>query len=40
MKVKVKCKIDGTYWDEIIVCDSYFIKEGAYIFLKSNGCIF
>ena len=37
MKVKVKCKIDGTYWDEIIVCDSYFIKEGAYIFLKSNG---
>lgn len=37
MKVKVKCKIDGTYWDEIVECHSYFIKEGAYIFCKKGG---
>lgn len=34
MKVKVTCKIDGRYWNEIIECNNYFIKEGAYIFLK------
>lgn len=37
MKVKITCKIDGTYWNEIIECDSYFIKDGAYIFLKEGG---
>jgi hypothetical protein len=37
MKLKVTCKIDGSYWNEIIECDSYFIKEGAYIFLKNGS---
>ena len=37
MKVKIECKIDSNWYREEIECDSYFIKEGAYIFLDKNG---
>jgi hypothetical protein len=37
MKVRIECKIDSTFHREEIECDSYFIKEGAYIFLGKKG---
>ena len=36
MKVKIECKIDSNWYREEIECDSYFIKEGAYIFLDKG----
>jgi hypothetical protein len=37
MRLKVFCRIDGYNFEEEIECQCYFIKEGAYIFLKSEG---
>jgi hypothetical protein len=37
MKVKVFCRLDSNSFSEEIVCDSYFIRDGAYIFLDKGG---
>ena len=37
MKVKIECKIDSSCYREEIECDSYFIRDGAYIFLDKSG---
>jgi hypothetical protein len=37
MKVKVECRIEMKDYTEVIECDSYFIRDGAYIFLDKGG---
>lgn len=37
MKVKIECRIEMKEYMELIECDSYFIRDGAYIFLDKRG---
>ena len=35
MKVRIECRIEMKEYTEVIECDSYFIRDGAYIFLDN-----